>query len=149
MKKTTKNCRRSGCPVSFTLDFLGDKWTLLIVRDILFKGMKYYGEFLGAGEGMATNILADRLEKLEQAGILQWKTDPTHQGKAIYSLTEKGLDLLPMLLEMILWGAKYDPQTEAPPDFIKRIQKNRGLEIRKIRRNLRVGEPKKKERSDK
>ncbi len=149
MKKTTKNCRRSGCPVSFTLDFLGDKWTLLIVRDILFKGMKYYGEFLNAGEGMATNILADRLEKLEHAGILKWKTDPAHQGKAIYSLTEKGLDLLPMLLEMILWGAKYDPQTEAPPDFIKRVQTNRGLEIQKIRRNLKESKPEKKERSNK
>jgi DNA-binding HxlR family transcriptional regulator len=136
MKKTMRDCRRSGCPVSFTLDFLGDKWTLLVVRDILFKGMKYYGEFLNSGEGMATNILADRLEKLEQAGIIGWKTDPDHQGKAIYSLTEKGLDLLPMLLEMILWGAKHDPLTEAPKDFVAEIKKDREAVIRKIRKNL-------------
>jgi len=121
--------------VSFTLDLLGDKWTLLIVRDLLLKGMKYYGEFLNSGEGMATNILADRLKRLETAGVIEWKTDPTHQGKAIHSLTEKGLDLLPMLLEMVLWGAKHDPLTEAPQDFVRRIQRDRVGVISEIRKN--------------
>jgi DNA-binding HxlR family transcriptional regulator len=96
--------------------------------------MRHYGEFLGSGEGIATNILADRLEKLEGAGILEWRADPAHQGKKIYSLTEKGLDLLPMLLEMILWGAKYDRVTEAPPDFIRRLKKDRNAVILEIRR---------------
>ncbi len=136
MRKKTKDCRRSNCPVSFTLDSLGDKWTLLIVRDILFKDKKYYGDFLRSEEGIATNILADRLEKLELAGIIKWKTDPLHQGKAIFTLTEKGLDLLPILLEMILWGAKYDPKTAAPAEFVEQVNKDREKVIKKIRQRL-------------
>ena len=136
MPKRTKDLRRSDCPISFTLDLLGDKWALLIIRDLLFKDRKYYGDFLKAEEGIATNILADRLQKLEQYGIFGWEMDPAHQSKVIYSLTEKGLDLLPMILEMILWGAKHDPKTAAPKDFIQKLKKDREGVIRKIREKL-------------
>ncbi len=107
------------------------------MRDILFKDKKFYGDFLSSEEGIATNILADRLEKLDQTGILTWEKDPNHGSKYIYHLTEKGLDLLPMLLEMILWGAKHDPQTAAPRKFIQAVKKNREGVIREIREKLR------------
>lgn len=108
---------RSHCPVNFGLESFADKWSLLIVRDILFRGKKSYGEFLKSEEGFATNILASRLAHLEEQGILFRKPDTEDRRKDIYTLTEKGLDLIPMIFEMILWSSKYDPKSEA-----KRIQ---------------------------
>ncbi|MCI0444344.1 helix-turn-helix transcriptional regulator, partial [bacterium] len=122
--KSRKIIRRSGCPVSFTLDLLGDKWTLLIVRDMIFMGKKYYKEFLDSAEGIATNILADRLKRLEEEGIINRYNDPEKQTQFIYELTDKGLDLLPVILQMIVWGAKYDPKTEAPLQFVRQVKKN-------------------------
>ncbi len=122
--KSRKIIRRSGCPVSFTLDLLGDKWTLLIVRDMIFMGKKYYKEFLESAEGIATNILADRLKRLEEEAIINRYNDSEKQTQFIYELTDKGLDLLPVILQMIVWGAKYDPKTEAPPQFVRQVKKN-------------------------
>jgi DNA-binding HxlR family transcriptional regulator len=104
MKKIT---RRSMCPISCTLDILGDRWTLLIVRDLMFKGRKTYGEFLQSDEKIATNILADRLRVLEEAGIVEKKAFPGNRVKNLYQLTPKGIDLMPTLVEIILWGDKY------------------------------------------
>lgn len=129
MMKRSKDCRRSDCPVSFTLDIVGDKWTLLLIRDIAFKGKKSYGQFLESEEKIATNILADRLKRLEESGIVRKKDDPKNQKKILYELTPKGIDLIPMLLEMVLWGAKHDPRTAAPKESIRRLKRDRAAVI--------------------
>ena len=100
---------RSDCPISFSLDVLGDKWALLIVRDLVFAGKSAYGEFLQSAEKMATNILADRLATLESQGFVTKQVAADKKSKFTYRLTEKGLDLLPLVMEITLWGAKYGP----------------------------------------
>src|SRR5947209_10805018 len=92
--------RRSDCPINFALETFGDTWSLLIIRDIVYFGKKTYGEFLESEEGMATNILASRLTRLEQQGILVKKPSPLDKRKEEYALTERGLDLVPVLVEM-------------------------------------------------
>jgi DNA-binding HxlR family transcriptional regulator len=99
--------QRSSCPVSSALDVLGDKWTLLILRDILFAGKSTYGEFLQSAEKVATNILADRLALLEAQQILSKEVAADKKSKFTYRLTEKGIALVPILMEYILWGANY------------------------------------------
>jgi DNA-binding HxlR family transcriptional regulator len=100
---------RSDCPISFSLDVLGDKWALLILRDMVFAGKSTYGGFLQSAEKMATNILANRLATLESQGFITKEVAADKRSKFTYRLTEKGLDLLPLLLEITLWGAKYSP----------------------------------------
>ncbi|AMR27241.1 HxlR family transcriptional regulator [Hymenobacter psoromatis] len=100
---------RSDCPISFALDVLGDKWALLILRDMVFARKSTYGEFLQSAEKMATNILANRLATLEAQGIITKEVAADKRSKFTYRLTEKGVDLLPLLLEITLWGAKYSP----------------------------------------
>jgi len=117
--------RRTGCPIAFGLDTFGDRWTLLIIRDILLRDCKTYGDFLEAGEGIATNILADRLKQLEQFGIITKSRDPKNRRRYLYRLTEKGLDLTPVLLEMVRWSFKYDPDTIEGRAFVKRIERDR------------------------
>jgi DNA-binding HxlR family transcriptional regulator len=108
---------RSGCPVGIALDIFGDAWSLLIVRDLLFKGRGTFDAFCKSGEGIATNILADRLARLESAGILVKRRDPADGRRFAYRLTQKGVDLAPMLIELILWSARYE-KTAAPDDLI-------------------------------
>lgn len=117
--------RRSECPIAFALDLLGDRWSLLIVRDIALKGNRYFHEFENAGEGIATNILSDRLKLLVHNGILAKARDPDKGSRHIYRLTEKGLDLLPLLLEMIVWSGKHDPETVVTRDFLERATNRR------------------------
>ncbi len=112
MKKEQKKLR-SHCPVNFGLEAFGDRWALLILRDIVFRGKRTYGEFLRSEEGFATNILASRLEHLIAEGILLREEHESDGRKDLYTLTEKGLDLVPLLFEMVLWSAKYDPKSEA------------------------------------
>lgn len=100
---------RSNCPISFSLDVLGDKWALLILRDMVFAGKSTYGEFLQSEEKVATNILANRLATLESQGFITKEVAADKRSKFTYRLTEKGLDLLPLLLEITRWGAKYSP----------------------------------------
>lgn len=100
---------RSDCPISFSLDVLGDKWTLLILRDMVFVGKSTYSEFLQSEEKMATNILANRLATLESQGVVTKEVAADKKSKFTYRLTEKGLDLLPLVMEITLWGAKYSP----------------------------------------
>src|SRR5687768_8557350 len=95
--------RRSNCPISFALDIFGDKWTLLIIRDLIFKDKRYFGEFSKSEEKIASNILTDRLCTLELSGIITKKSDPNNGSKFIYTLSKKGIDLLPVLIEIILW----------------------------------------------
>lgn len=117
--------RRSGCPISYALDIFGDKWTLLIIRDMLFKQKRRYGQFAESEEKIATNILADRLTKLEVEGLVTRQTDPENGRQIVYALTSKALDLAPMLIEMILWSAKYDPDTAADRTFVSKAKSNR------------------------
>jgi len=102
---------RSDCPISFTLDIVGDKWSLLIVRDAVFANKQTFSEFLQSDEGIARNILADRLNRLTEKGIFTKQAHPVDGRKDIYTLTEKGLQLLPMLLYMASWGSNHEPRT--------------------------------------
>src|SRR4051812_13463479 len=120
-----KQERRSDCPISFVLETVGDTWSLLIVRDIVYFGKKTYGEFLESEEKIATNILATRLASMEQNGILVKKPHPKDKRKEVYELTEKGLDLIPIMLEMANWSFKHDPQTGAPAEWINMVNANK------------------------
>jgi DNA-binding HxlR family transcriptional regulator len=131
--------RRSDCPINFALETFGDPWSLLIIRDIVYFGKKTYGEFLESEEGMATNILASRLARLEQQGILVKKSSPSDKRKEEYVLTEKGLDLIPVLMEMANWSAEHDPQTAAPATWIALMKAEREKMIRLIRETVQSG----------
>jgi DNA-binding HxlR family transcriptional regulator len=100
--------RRSGCPLNASVEVLGDRWSLLIIRDMMLRGFRSYKEFLESYEGIATNILADRLRTLEAHGIITAQKDPSDGRKLIYSLTPKGIDLAPVLTEMVLWAAAHE-----------------------------------------
>lgn len=140
MKKATSG-QRSGCPINIALEIFGDRWSLLIVRDLMFKGRNTYREFLEAEEGIATNILAERLQRLEAAGILLKQPDPADGRKTIYQLTPKGIDLAPVLVEMILWSARHE-KTEAPPATIRGMRKNREAFIAEVRKRWEVSNDK-------
>ena len=124
--------KRSNCPILFALDVFGDKWSLLIMRDILIRGRRYYKDFLYAGEGISTNILADRLEQLERHGLIAKCRDEENKRRFIYTPTQKGLELVPTLMEIIEWSAKYDPDTDAPQWYIERLKTNRESVIQEI-----------------
>ncbi len=132
----SKPKRKSDCPINFALEIFGDKWTFLIVRDLMFKGKHYYGEFLLMEEKIATNILADRLSLLEQAEIVSKSVDPTHGSKYIYKLSKKGIDLLPLLVEVILWSAKYDNKSAVDVRFVNRAKRDRDKLISEISTQL-------------
>ncbi|MGQ0648151.1 MAG: winged helix-turn-helix transcriptional regulator [Gemmatimonadaceae bacterium] len=125
--------RRSGCPISLSLDIFGDRWSLLIVRDLMFKGMHTFREFAGAGEGIASNILTDRLARLEQAGLITSGADARDGRRVSYHLTKKGMDLAPVLVEMVLWAAKHE-DTEAPPATVRAIRADRDAFIAALRK---------------
>jgi DNA-binding HxlR family transcriptional regulator len=133
MKKATK--LRSHCPVNYGLEAFGDRWALLILRDIVFRGYHTYGEFLKSEEGFATNILASRLEHLMAEGILERGGDAADGRKAVYTLTQKGLDLIPVLFEIMRWSAKHDSRSMARhiPAVMHQIEKdNRAYSARTI-----------------
>ena len=101
---------RSGCVVNLMVEMFGDQWSLLIIRDMMLMNRRHFRELLmESQEGIASNILADRLQRLVKHGIIVKSDDPSHKQKAIYSLTEKGIDLLPLLMEMSAWGQKHVP----------------------------------------
>lgn len=131
-----KSRRRSHCPINFALEIFGDKWSLLVIRDLMFMGKNSYGEFLQGGEGIATNILADRLGKLEAAQIISKSPDPENGPRVIYSLTERGIDLMPVMIDIIAWSGKYDPQSAVPKVFLKQLTSNKKATINKARKKL-------------
>jgi len=128
--------RKSDCPIHFAIERFGDAWTLLIIRDLMFFGRSTYGEFLYAGEGIATNILADRLERLEVGGIVSKGPDPERPSRSRYALTRQGIDLLPIMLDMIAWSGEYDPGTAVPPQFVERLKTDRVAVEAEIRERL-------------
>ncbi|WP_421917245.1 winged helix-turn-helix transcriptional regulator [Mesorhizobium sp.] len=99
--------RKSGCPINLSLELLGDRWTLLIIRDLVFAGKKHFREFLQSDEGISSRTLAERLQTLQDEGILTRGDDPSHKLKAIYRLTEAGIDLVPVLATLGAWGARH------------------------------------------
>lgn len=135
-----KSKRRSGCPVSVSLEIFGDTWSLLILRDLMVRGYRKFKEFHNAGEGIATNILSDRLQKLEAAGIIASEPEETDGRSANYRLTEKGIDLAPALLELLIWGARHET-TEAPCTVIQNMEKNREGVLAEVRRRWRERDP--------
>lgn len=126
-----------GCPIRFATGLYGDKWTLLIIiRDLMFFGKKYFGDFIDSEEKISTNILTDRLKKLESTGFVTKQKDPENQSKIIYQLTRKGIDLLPIMLAIIDWSEKYDAKTEVPREFIEGLRKNRNQFEKEMKMNL-------------
>jgi len=124
---------RSGCPVNISLEVFGDRWSLLIVRDLMVRGFTTFQDFLESGEGIATNILADRLRQLKRSGIVTGEKDENDARRVIYRLTEKGIDLAPVMLELLIWGALHE-QTGAPPAVITEMAKNRRAVLKEARR---------------
>lgn len=126
MKTILKEDFRSHCAVNYGVEIFGDRWSLLIIRDIVFVGKKTYGDFLKSEEGIATNVLASRLAFLEEQGVLSKAPSPDDRRKDFYTLTEKGLDLIPIVLSIVLWSAKYDSKSyvRGLKAFITRLSQN-------------------------
>jgi DNA-binding HxlR family transcriptional regulator len=103
---------RSGCPINQSLEIFGDRWTLLVLRDIIFTGARHFRELLHGPERISSNILADRLDLLVAQGLLTRADDPTHKQKVIYSLTEQAIELVPVLAQLSTWGVRYLPVPE-------------------------------------
>lgn len=110
---TAQDIHRSGCPINLTLEMLGDRWSLIVIRDVMFGNRRHYRELLTlSDEGIASNILADRLKRLVESGLLSKRDDPTHKQKGIYSLTEPAIQLVPLLVQMGAWGRRHTPVSE-------------------------------------
>lgn len=129
---------RSDCPLNFGLELFGDKWSLLILRDLMFFGKRYYNEFLSSRECISTSVLATRLDQLVDEGIIAFTSDPSHKQKIRYHLTQKGIDLAPVIIEIGLWSDKY--ATGLNPGrgiIIGEAKKNRNIGIRSLKARLR------------
>ena len=133
MAGKSKVKRRSGCPVSISLEILGDRWSLLIIRDLMVRGYRTFKDFQGSSERIASNILADRLRKLEAAGMISAELEGTDARRINYRLTEKGIDLAPVLLDLLIWAARHE-ETGAPCAVIDNIEKNREQVLAEARR---------------
>jgi DNA-binding HxlR family transcriptional regulator len=123
--------QRSDCPISMALDLLGDSWSLLIVRDLMFKGVDSFDGFLGTGEGIATNILSDRLARLEIAKIVVKRPDENDARRFRYVLTRKGIELAPVLVELVLWSARHG-KTAAPRETVAAMAAKPGAFARQV-----------------
>lgn len=130
------NKKRSDCPLSCSLDVFGDKWSLLIIRDLMFGNKCTYNDFLKSEEGIATNILASRLKGLEENGVIEKSAHPDSKAKILYRLTQKGIDLLPILMEVYIWSEKY---YEIPTDIkatIKEAKKDKDKFVKQVTETL-------------
>jgi DNA-binding HxlR family transcriptional regulator len=125
--------RRSGCPVSISLEILGDRWSLLIIRDLMVRGYRRFKDFQQAGEGIASNILARRLRQLRATGIIIAETEASDARRVNYRLTERGIDLAPVLLELLIWGARHE-DTLAPCAVIDHMAAEREYVLAEVRR---------------
>lgn len=128
---------RSSCPISCALDILGDRWTLLVVRDLVFFSKRYFWDFQNSPEKIATNILSNRLKKLEECHLILRYRDPANARKVIYMPTEKCLDLVPTIMELVRWSAKYVPESNARWDLIQRFERDPMEFMAEIRQSLR------------
>lgn len=128
--------KRSDCPLSCSLDVFGDKWSLLIIRDLLFGNKNTFNDFLKSEEGIATNILAARLKALEENGILEKTAHPDSKAKFLYRLTQKGIDLLPIIMEIYIWSDKYLTIPSDIKSVIKEAKKDKDKFIKQVAREL-------------
>jgi DNA-binding HxlR family transcriptional regulator len=129
--------KRSDCPISCSLDIFGDKWSLLIIRDIMLRGKMSYSEFLASEEKIASNILINRLGVLEREHILHKEVSPKNKSKNMYSLTQKGADLLSIVIEIMDWGAKYNENCPRK-ELGKKIKKDKAGVIKELSRLLKA-----------
>lgn len=130
--------RRSDCPTNYGLEHFGDKWSLLIIRDLMFKGKRHYNEFLEADEKVSTSVLRDRLRSLEAGGLIRSGEDVVKKSRIRYSLTAKGIALLPLMIEMIVWSCQFDTDTATDPAFLHKAVKDRPGLIREIEKELKL-----------
>jgi DNA-binding HxlR family transcriptional regulator len=126
--------------VSVSLEAFGDRWSLLIVRDLMVRGFRTFREFQQSGEGIASNILSDRLRKLKKSGIITSEQGEDDKRKVNYRLTAKGIDLAPVLLELLIWGARHE-ETGAPCAIIEGMARNRQAILTEVRRRWKVRDP--------
>lgn len=117
--------KRSDCPISSSLDIWGDKWSLLIVRDLMFSKQCTYGDFLKSDEKIATNILASRLQMLEENGVIIKQDHPDSKAKVLYKLTQKGVDLIPIMIEINLWASKYFTLPAERKNLLEEVKKDK------------------------
>lgn len=139
MPSKARTAHRSRCPVNLSLEVFGDRWSLLIVRDLMVRGLRTFTEFQESGEGIATNILADRLKRLEATGMITTEAEGTDGRKVNYRLTEKGIDLAPALLDLLIWGARHEAL--APDRLVVTMEKNREAILAETRRRWRERDP--------
>lgn len=127
---------RSDCPINYALEFLGDKWSLLIIRDFVFEGKRFYKELLSSKESIATNVLSDRLKRLEKLEIIKSEVYEKQRTQKVYTLTEKGKDLIPVLIEIILWSSKNKDGLNVSHEFLAKLDKSKDEIIQKIRTSV-------------
>src|SRR6185437_4690951 len=136
MAEKSKTRLRSGCPVSMSLEQFGDRWSLLIIRDLMVRGYRTFKEFKESGEGIASNILTDRLQKLQSLGIIDAEPEEADTRRVNYRLTEKGIDLAPVLLELLIWGARHEG-TGSACELIVQMENCRDAVVAEARRRWR------------
>ena len=136
MRGVPETKRRSGCPVSVSLERFGDRWSLLIIRDLMIRGAHTFKDFQQSGEGIASNILADRLRNLEAAGIITAGAEKSDGRKINYRLTKKGIDLAPLVFELLVWAARHE-ETGASCAVMEKMEKNRDAVLAEVRRRWR------------
>lgn len=124
---------RSNCPINYALESFGDKWTLLIIRDLMFKSKQSFGEFLTSNEKISTNILTDRLKHLEAIGIITREVSGENRSKGVYLLTQKGKDLLPIMLEITQWSGRYYEEVNTSKEFLKKLDDDKAAVILQIK----------------
>ncbi|MBP6558516.1 MAG: helix-turn-helix transcriptional regulator [Flavobacterium sp.] len=134
--ETTK--KRSDCPLSGSLDVFGDKWSLLIIRDLMFGNKCTYNDFLKSAEGIATNILASRLKGLEENGVIEKSAHPDSKAKILYRLTPKGIDLLPLIMEVYIWADKYHEMPTGLKETIKEAKKDKDKFVKQLTKELKT-----------
>lgn len=128
--------KRSDCPISCSLDIFGDKWSLLIIRDIMFFNKSTYGDFLKSSEGIATNILATRLQNLEDNNLIEKSEHPDSKAKVLYKLTQKSIDLLPVIVEIYLWAEKHIDIPAEIKAMVKEAKKDKTEFIKSLTKQL-------------
>ncbi|HTB26980.1 MAG TPA: helix-turn-helix domain-containing protein [Puia sp.] len=127
---------RSNCPINLAVEVIGDKWSLLIVRDLMFEDKLHFRELMDGEEKIASNILTDRLARLETEGVITKKNDPSHKQKYIYNLTAKGIDLLPVIIELGNWSLKYQPVDLKRFPHAKQLARADKDAIQKLKKDL-------------
>jgi len=127
---------RSHCPINYGLEHFGDKWSLLIIRDLMFKGKRHYNEFFESNEKVSTSVLGDRIKQLEKSGIISKRSDDVKKSRIKYSLTKKGIAMLPFMVDIIAWSGKFDKDTEAGKVFLAQANNSREHLLSSIKEEL-------------